>query len=135
MSDKENYLPIGSYIPPNEDGNGEKIEREFYGQGMIFKNDEAFYDEEHPDRVCYIPELSDSKYTRNSFLTICNNQPELAEELYQSVDWQHPETLMDEWERDGEVDTCEACGKLFNCYDETSCPHCGAKYKKSMEGR
>ena len=51
------YLKIGSYTPPDNDGKGEKIIREFYGQGMIFKSDEAFYDTEHPDRVCYIPEF------------------------------------------------------------------------------
>lgn len=129
MNGEKNYTPVGSYTPPDDDGNGEKIEREFYGQGLIYKNDEAFYDTEHPDMVCYIPELSDSKYTRNSFLEICNNQPEIAEELYTSVDWQHPETLMDEWFRHGEVDTCKECGKMFNCYGETKCPHCGTAYK------
>ena len=51
MSDKK-YLKVGSYTPPDENGEGEKIVREFYGQGMIFKDDEAFYDTEHPDRVC-----------------------------------------------------------------------------------
>mgnify|MGYP006922384709 CR=1 FL=1 len=63
------YLLVGSYIPPDENEKGEVIKREFYGQGMIFKSDEAFYDWQHPDRVCYIPELSDSTYTRE-YLTI-----------------------------------------------------------------
>ena len=40
MSDKK-YLKVGSYTPPDENGEGEKIVREFYGQGMIFKDDEA----------------------------------------------------------------------------------------------
>ena len=127
MSKKE-YLLVGSYTPPDENEEGEKIEREFYGQGMIFKSDEAFYDTEHPDRICYIPELSDSTYSRNSFLAICDGQVDMAEELYESVDWQHPETLLDEWFRNGEVDTCNECGKMFNCYGETKCPHCGGAY-------
>lgn len=129
----EKNLLVGEYIPPDEDGQGEVIKREFYGQGMIFKSDEAFYDTENPERICYIPELSDTRYTRNSFLLICNGQPEIAEELYNSVDWQHPETLMDEWERHGEIDTCKECGKLFNCYGVAECPHCGAAYEGGEE--
>lgn len=127
MSDKN--LMVGKYIPPDEEGQGEVISREFYGQGMIFKSDEAFYDSEHPERVCYIPELSDSTYTRKDFLAMCNDQTDLAEELYEAVDWQHPETLLDEWERHGELDTCENCGKMFNCYGAEKCPYCGAEYK------
>lgn len=134
MSEKKKYLKVGSYTPPNGDGNGGKIAREFYRQGVIFKNDEAFYDTEHPDRVCYIPELSDSTYTRTSFLEICNNQTELAEELYEAVDWQHPETLLEDWFRNGEVDTCKKCGKMFDCYEETKCPHCGAAYEDDNGG-
>jgi hypothetical protein len=37
----QNYLKIGSYIP--ETGETEAvIEREFYGQGYIFKDEEAY---------------------------------------------------------------------------------------------
>lgn len=133
MSEKKDDLKVGIYIPPDDDGNGEKIVREFYGQGMIFKNDEAFYDIENPERACYIPELSDSVYTRKSFLDMCNNQPEIAEELYQSVDWQHPETLLEEWEIHGEIDTCRMCGKLFDSYGVVKCPHCGTKYEGGKE--
>lgn len=43
MSEKKEYLKVGSYTPPDENGIGEKIVREFYGQGMIFKDEEAFY--------------------------------------------------------------------------------------------
>lgn len=128
MGEKKDYLKVGSYFPPDSNGDGEKIVREFYGQGMIFKNDEAFYDTENPERACYIPELSDSIYTRKSFFDMCNNQSDIAEELYQSVDWQHPETLLDEWEILGEIDTCKECGKLFSCYGATKCPYCGADY-------
>ena len=100
MSDRKEYLLVGSYTPPDESGKGEVINREFYGQGMIFKSDEAFYDTEHPDRVCYIPELSDTKYS-----------------------------LLEDWFRNGELDTCKECGKMFNCYGETKCPYCGAEYE------
>ncbi len=33
------FLKVGSYTPPDENGDGEKIVREFYGQGMIFKDE------------------------------------------------------------------------------------------------
>lgn len=33
---------VGSYTPPDENGEGEKIVREFYGQGHIFKDEDAF---------------------------------------------------------------------------------------------
>lgn len=131
MSGNKEYLKVGSYTPPDDDGNGEKIVREFYGQGMIFKDDEAFYDTEHPDRVCYIPELSDTKYTRNSILQECNGQTDLAEEVYEAVDWQHISSLLEDWLRSGELDTCKACGKMFNCYGETKCPYCGAEYNNA----
>jgi hypothetical protein len=66
-------------------------------------------------------------------LNICNGQTDLAEEVYETVDWQHPETLIEDWEKNGELDTCKACGKMFNCYGETKCPYCGAEYKGGEE--
>lgn len=107
MSEKKEYLKAGSYTPPNSNGNGEKIVRGFYGQGMIFKSDEAFYDTEHLDKVCYIPELSDTKYTRNSILQECNGQTDLAEEVYEALDWQHVNSILEDWRTNGELDTCK----------------------------
>lgn len=127
MSEKREYLKVGSYTPPDEKGEGEKIERAFYGQGEIFKDEEAFYN--RPDDVCYIPELTDTVYTRNDFLHESNDQTDLAEELFEAVDWQHPSTFLEDWKRNGELDTCKECGKMFNCYGETKCPYCGAKYE------
>lgn len=126
----EEYLKVGEYIPPDKSGKGEQIKREFYGQGMIFKSDEAFYDTEHPDRVCYIPEGSDTKYTRNSILQECNGQTDLAEEVYEALDWQHVNSLLDDWFGNGELDTCKKCGKMFNCYGVVRCPYCGENYCK-----
>ena len=52
MSNKKEYLLVGGYTPPDKNGKGEVIQREFYGQGMIFKSDEAFYDQkQHPAGV------------------------------------------------------------------------------------
>lgn len=122
------FLKVGSYTPPDENGDGEKIVREFYGQGMIFKDEYAFY---HEAKVpCYVPELSDTVYTREDFLRICNDQDDIAEVVFGAVDWQHPETYLDEQYAEGEMATCKACGKIFLSYDVKNCPHCGAEVKE-----
>lgn len=105
-------------------GNITELRREFSGQGWIFKDWEAF--REHPDAPCYVPELEDVIYTGNDFMALCNGQEEIAEELFDGVDWQNPSALMEEWERAGEIDTCRKCGKLFLSYHVKGCPHCRA---------
>ena len=72
-----------------------KIEKEWYVQGYIYKSFKAFKSKKG---VCYVPEMSDQKYTYKDFLRIAKNNPELAYQLLDCVDYQHPETLMDEWE-------------------------------------
>ena len=116
-------LKIGSI----EDNDGEYvIHREFYRQGMIFKDEEAY--KFHKDQPCYSPELSDSVYTGNDFLEVCNCQQDLADELFEGVDWQHPESLKEDWFANGEWVECEGCGKIINYGDgcnDTKCPNCG----------
>lgn len=41
-------------------------------------------------------------YTRQDFIELCGGNVGLARELYEHVDWQHPETLWDEWLEDEE---------------------------------
>ena len=41
-------------------------------------------------------------YTKQHFLDICYGSEEFAKELYDSVNWQSPETLWDEWMEDDE---------------------------------
>ncbi len=124
--EKKTYLKVGKYIPGNkESGTPEVIEREFYSQGMIFKDEEAYYNKDHPDRICYIPELDDDLYSRNDFLKICNGQEEIADVIFFQCDWQHPETcLQDQWFE--ELDVCPKCGKWFWCYGKMECPYCGS---------
>ena len=55
MQSKKMIL-IGSYSPENG-GKPEIIDRDYYRQGWIFKDEDAF--QNRPDDVCYIPELSD----------------------------------------------------------------------------
>ena len=54
---------------------------------------------------------------------------DLAEEVYEALDWQHVSSLLEDWLCNGELDTCKECGKMFNCYGKTKCPYCGAVYE------
>ena len=127
--EKKEYLKIGEYIPADEEnGTPEAISRDYYRQGCIFKDEEAYLDEEHPDRICYIPELSDSLYSRQDFLDMCRGQTEFADELFEGCDWQHPESLMNDWFVNNEWVECRYCGRLINYGDgcnDTKCPNCG----------
>ena len=117
---------IGNY----NEGTGE-IERDWYRQGFIFKDPDAFYN--HPHKVCYVPELSDSAYTANDFLFIANGDKELATDLFEEADWQHPETILDDWISNNELVWCHKCHKYYYNNDEyadignvSPCPYCGA---------
>lgn len=110
------------------DGNIVKLHREFFSQGWIFKDQDA-YDNE-PNKPCYVAELDDTVYTANDFLSECNDQKEIADELFYQVDWQSPCTLINDWKNMGEITTCSICRKLFFCYAKKQCPHCGAKYNQ-----
>ena len=120
----KSYLMIGSYIPETEDQEA-VIDRGYYRQGWIFKDEEAF--RLHPEQVCYVPELSDEGYTRQDFLAMCNGQEELAEFLFEMVDWQSPETLKSELLATYEIDFCPVCKKYYFMQGEQiPCPICEA---------
>ena len=120
----ESYLKIGSYTPETEDQEA-VIDRGYYRQGWIFKDEEAF--RLYPERVCYVPELSDEGYTRQDFLAMCNGQEELAEFLFEMVDWQSPETLKSELLATYEIDFCPVCKKYYFLQGEQiPCPICEA---------
>lgn len=100
----------------------------YCNNGVVYKNDEAF---ETGEGVCYIPEFGfenadenpfefDAKeristevednpyvaiqgYTRQDFVEMCGGNVIFATDLYEHVDWQHPETLLDEWLEDEET--------------------------------
>jgi hypothetical protein len=113
---------IGKILP-----NG-KIEKEYKGQGWIYKNPVAF--QSKSDEVCYVPEYSgnginidevfdESKYTQKDFVRIAqefinNNEDvktyceeegvtaeDIAIDIFETVDWQHPESLIGDWEMSG----------------------------------
>ena len=124
MGDQETYKRIGKCVV-NEDGEIVELEKEYYRQGWIFKDEYAFHHD--PKKPCYVPEEEEEGfYTREDFLALCNGQEDIAEMIFDEVDWQHPETYFDEQFRCGELDLCESCGKLFMSYDVDNCPYCGA---------
>jgi hypothetical protein len=136
MNTTKEYLLIGSYEPETEE-KPSVISRDYYVQGYIYKDEEAF--ENRPNDVCYVPELSDTLYTRNDFLDLCDGNEDYAKELFLTVDWQHPETLLEEWYVNEEIDNCPHCGYMYNAYDtwvsETLAPicvKCGGKLVKTQ---
>ena len=115
----KSYLKIGSYTPETEEQD-EKICRKYYRQGFIFKDEDAFL--HHPEQVCYVPELSDTAYTRRGFLAMCNDQEEFANECFYAVDWQHPETWVEEQYRHDEWEWCPCCEKIYDISGVPGCP-------------
>ena len=119
----KNYLKIGSYTAAAGE-TPEVIKREYYGQGMIFKDEEAFLN--HDDKPCYIPELSGDVYTRRDFINICGGRGDLARDCFNAVDWQHPETWIEEKFIHGEWDECPSCGYFYCRYAQpVPCVKCG----------
>ena len=117
------YLKIGTYVPETEE-NEAVIKREYYRQGWIFKDEEAFLF--HADQVCYVPELSDEGYTRQDFMALCNGQEDFAAECFRAVDWQCPETWVDEQYREDEWGYCPVCEMIYDMAGEAcACPVCG----------
>ena len=71
----EQYLKIGSYTPETDETEA-IIERDYFQQGWIVKDEEAFL--KFPDKVCYVPELSDEGYTRQDFQILLTHSKSLA---------------------------------------------------------
>lgn len=98
----KNFLDRNSSIGDIEldiDGELLSIARGGTEQGFVYKNEWAFYS--HSDEICYIPELGDELYRYQDFLELCEFQ-EFAEDVFQTVDWQFPETYWDELDDDEE---------------------------------
>lgn len=120
---EKKYLKVGTYVPETEEKEA-VIQREYYRQGWIFKDEEAFLS--HADQVCYVPELSDGAYTRQDFMALCNGQEDFATECFRAVDWQCPETWVDEQYREDEWGYCPECEKIYDMAREVcACPVCG----------
>lgn len=124
----EETKPVGK-CAVDQEGNIIELVREYYNQGMIFKDWDAY--QKRPNDPCYVPEMSDTVYTREDFLHLCNEQEEFADELFGGCDWQHPESLFEDWEVNGEWSVCKECGWIVDTgtYGGVEkCPKCGKYY-------
>ena len=120
---EKKYLKVGTYVPGTEEKEA-VIQRDYYRQGWIFKDEAAFLF--HADQVCYVPELSDEGYTRQDFMDLCNGQEDFAGECFRAVDWQCPETWVDEQYREDEWGYCPVCEMIYDMAGEVcACPVCG----------
>lgn len=106
-------------------GNILELKREFFRQGWIFKDEEAY--KNNYDLPCYVPELYDAVYTAADFLDECSGIKEIADELFDSVDWQNPTTLLEEWLEAREVEVCVNCKKIYWSFGREKCPYCNKK--------
>ena len=81
-----------------------KYEKDWYRQGFVYKDEEAFLFS--PKDVCYIAEddypNEEKQYTRTDIVRICDGNVALATIIFYMLDWQHPETLYDEYIRENE---------------------------------
>lgn len=90
----------------------DKIGFENIGQGYGYKSDEAWVlgqkNRYKNSYICYIPEYCytdnsvkqidiDSLYTVEDFKNLCYGTIYDPEDLFDSVDWQHPSSLLLEW--------------------------------------
>ena len=72
-----------------------------------------------------MPELSDTPYTHNDLLALCDGQEALARMCFDCLNWQSPDTWVDEQFYFGEWGRCEHCGRVYDAGDHEACPHCG----------
>lgn len=107
-------IAIGQKVETPE---GVFYELDYNGEGCIYKNEDAFLN--HPDEVCYVPEYAAEDhegrrvpqtgdcYTRNSLLALCNGNEEVCNDLFYSLEWTYPTTLLEEWDMHGYFDNIE----------------------------
>lgn len=76
------------------------------GQGSGYKDN---WDINKYKDIIYIPEFAyednlnvkrENAYSVEDFIELCDGDSEKAYQLYIECDWQFPETLLDEWERE-----------------------------------
>lgn len=128
-SQAEKYGTIGECVL-SDDGTVSKLTRAFYRQGSVFKSFENYLN--HPDKPCYVPEFTDNVYTANDFLEYCDGQQDLADELFEGVDWQCLESQAEDWVCNEEWVVCPNCNRFINYAGgtgENTCSKCGWKYE------
>lgn len=76
---------------------------EYAGQGHFYKSEIAF--RYFRDVTCYLSEseIEDEESEGSSYndiLELCKGDKTLAQNIFHEVDWQHPSTLYEDWERE-----------------------------------
>lgn len=125
-------LNAGLYFPAAKD-HGELIVRERYREGFIFKDYLAFL--YTLDKVCYVPEYTNTRYTRQDFLNLCRGQPEIARRCFEEVDGEHLKSWLAGQFEAYKLALCPQCGRLYEiggfADKDRPCPVCGAKQPDS----
>ena len=128
-------IEIGKKIETRE---GIFYELEYNGEGNIYKNEDAFLN--RPDEVCYVPEYAaeghkdwrvpqnENCFTHNSLLALCKGNEEVCQDLFYSLEWTYPATLLDEWDSNGYFDEIEGW------YDDQDRTNGMGKYKIVLTG-
>tara|TARA_Y100000389_G_C17212988_1_gene389445 strand:+ start:343 stop:678 length:336 start_codon:yes stop_codon:yes gene_type:complete len=107
-------MKVGKILP-----NG-TIEKEFHGQGHIYKDWDAF--ENKTDEICYAGEYDDEGQTYKDIVDVAQEfidrneevqeyiksdegrgitAHDMALDIFEMIDWQHPETITLSWEDSG----------------------------------
>jgi hypothetical protein len=94
------WVPLPSPIVGSYDEQNRTYEKEYDGQGRYYKDLNAYAVQAG---VCYISEPSDRPYTHADFLQIAHGNSRLANYLFESVNWQSPETLFNDLLNAGEI--------------------------------
>ena len=97
----KNYIQFGNVF---KNGDEYVFESGSTGNGLCFKNEDNYLN--HWDEPCYVPEYgfpdkNESNdncdyYTHRSLLTLCHHNHKLCDAVFYAVDWQYPETYLDE---------------------------------------
>lgn len=99
-------IRVGTRIETRE---GVFYELAYAGEGCIYKDEDAFINRH--DEICYVPEVAASDYehwtvpstdeycySHKDLLDICNGDENLCGQLFYSLEWICPETLLAEWQ-------------------------------------
>lgn len=111
------------------------IKKEPYRQGYVFKSWKNYLSADETLPV-YVPELTDTIYTKKDIIRICNGQQDFARELFETLDWQHAESQLEDILCSGEWETCPRCKAFVKGYRHDGitknkrCPHCGKRIHK-----
>jgi hypothetical protein len=84
----------------------------YSANGAVFKSEEAYL--HYPDEICYVPEYGFPEntgpykgavedvegYTHHDLLKLCDGDEKLCDAMFSLLDWQFPETWLNEIEDD-----------------------------------